>query len=363
MDNVNHVFVVMPCLNEERTIADVCRSLGFDRINKNILECTSLIVVDNGSTDGSKRILLEMQEGYGHIRFYIVDEPERGYVPARHRGVLLAREIASVHGWDLKTVWILQTDADTIYKEGYVSTMLEHIQVCAPHIFLEACVGYKPSSMKNLSQYFALCQFVDSAIAPHLPLLSTDEIIVDDKVCGYNLEMYFRWGGHKRAYLADGDELHAESTRLYMAAFAQGAVKSSIATALGYHSVRKIEQNPLRHFATAGFPFPSSYPLEADLLPHLVQKFNSNDKLTEQLLPYVTQRVLNELALFVVLPLHVFRTADRELSSASTELVAFIEQHLIKRSLLELASSPATLLTDAFNFTAQYRATVLSYLL
>src|SRR5437764_1322656 len=85
--------VVIPCLNEEHTLADTCQSLGFGA------DCETepdsvLILVDNGSEDGTRVVAEQVQNNAPTGTVVIAEEPERGYVPPRRKGNNLAAEIA-----------------------------------------------------------------------------------------------------------------------------------------------------------------------------------------------------------------------------------------------------------------------------
>ncbi|PIT91356.1 hypothetical protein COU17_01005 [Candidatus Kaiserbacteria bacterium CG10_big_fil_rev_8_21_14_0_10_49_17] len=60
------VAVIVPCFNEERTIAATIRSLLALQYPKSKLE---IILVDDGSTDGSASILQRFANRYSHVRF------------------------------------------------------------------------------------------------------------------------------------------------------------------------------------------------------------------------------------------------------------------------------------------------------
>jgi len=89
--------LLIPCLNEKTTIAEVIKDAGFfgRKYFKNKFE---IIVADNGSTDGTLEILTRIKE----VR--IVHVPVRGYGAALHWGILSSR-----------TDYALFADADGSY--------------------------------------------------------------------------------------------------------------------------------------------------------------------------------------------------------------------------------------------------------
>ena len=74
--------VLMPCLNEAETLRTCIRKARgcIDRLGL----AAEILVADNGSTDGSQRIVLD--EGAR-----VVDVPVRGYGAVLYHGVLAAR--------------------------------------------------------------------------------------------------------------------------------------------------------------------------------------------------------------------------------------------------------------------------------
>ena len=80
------------------------------------------------------------------------------------------------------------------------------------------------------------------------------QVIVDDKVSGYLLSDYLSWGGHIREFDSHGQEVHSETTRLFIKGKFNGAERIVVPTAIAYPSRRKLLENPVLHFATAGFP-------------------------------------------------------------------------------------------------------------
>lgn len=123
-------------------------------------------------------------------------------------------------------------------KDGIVDTFLARFSISDP---ADAPSLARPVQ-KNLN----------GGMAPNRGLLNhVDE---DDKTCAYTIENYLRWGGHRREFASNGDEIHAETTRLYIKAHLKGARRVRADDAIAWPSRRKLKEDPVLHFATAGFP-------------------------------------------------------------------------------------------------------------
>lgn len=243
--------IIIPCLNEREMITRTAASLGFGL--QEPPQDAFLVLVDNGSKDGTLGVLKEIQRRAGSRAVVVAEEADRGYVPPRAKGIEIAGQIAYAQNIPPNQLLILQADADTIYSEGFVaafqaaagketrSAMFEGT-THPPHQFLDGHPGFQ-----------RLANEVDTKLAPHL-VNDTLDVIVDDKVTGYTLSSYRQWGGHRRDFMTTGSEIHAETSRLFIRAKAVGAVHVRVLEAEAMPSRRKILRNPIRHFATGGFP-------------------------------------------------------------------------------------------------------------
>ena len=245
-----HAVVVVPCLNEQSNVAAVGRSLGFglpDGAGQ-----ASLVMVDNGSTDGTPRAMAEFADRSERGRVVVVSEPEQGFVPARHRGAVEARRLARIMGFDEDEVLLVQADADTRYGAGYVGTMLEASMQVGGGAVLEG-VSEAPEPPARWSPYYDLERSVDPAVSAAFAAPEQD-VVVDDKIAAFRLSDYFGWGGHRREYGLDGDEILAETTRLFIAAKLRGASRHRVGEAVAVTSQRRVFEDPAAAFATAGYP-------------------------------------------------------------------------------------------------------------
>lgn len=247
------VSVVMPCLNEEAGVEQAARSLGFGAGALPAKDDVDLVLVDNGSTDGTLDAMERVARGSRPGCVVIVEEAERGFVPPRRRGV---GEVRRLGRGEARDSLILQADADTTYLPGFVERMRE---AAAPGLLLEGSAGRLPEFAALHPGYVALEREVDLPTRP-LDVEDEFEVVVDDKVCAYRLEDYECWGGHRREFCADGSEVHAETTRMLMSARASGlAVRRRVERAGALTSRRRVEEDPALQFAASGFPREASW--------------------------------------------------------------------------------------------------------
>lgn len=244
---------VVPCLNEELLIEAGACSLGFGACDTPAAEDTFLILVDNGSTDDTLPTLRRIADASRPGSVRIVIEPEKGFVPARHRGASVVAELAEEIGVAPKEVLILQADADTIYLPGYARAMWQALD--RREGFLLEGAMKRPADFDSAHpEYRDLERSVDSSLE-EAGVPDDDEVIVADAVCGYLLADYLRWGGHFRERHPKGGTVHAETTRLFLRAkLAYGAGKIRVNPAQAVTSRRRILEDPALHFATSGFP-------------------------------------------------------------------------------------------------------------
>ncbi|WP_321383957.1 glycosyltransferase family 2 protein [Rhizobium sp.] len=319
--------IVIPCLNERELITRTADSLGFGTQHPPL--GSFLVLVDNGSKDGSLDVLKEIQREAGSSAVIVAEEPDRGYVPPRAKGIEIAAQIAYEQNVPPNQLLILQADADTIYSKGYVtafqaaarkesrSAMFEGT-THPPHRFLGGHPGFQ-----------RLADEVDVELAPCL-VDDTLDVIVDDKVAGYTLSSYRQWGGLRREFLTTGSEIHAETSRLFIRAKLSQAIHVRVSEAEAIPSRRKILRNPIRHFATGGFPrdetwwrrWSRSYQGPRDLNAF------EGDQARESLKQAVATREAHMLGLFSLLPLLMTETAVRAEHLDSDYLHPLVRQRL-----------------------------------
>lgn len=239
-------YIVMPCLNEAAQLAQTCASLGFP--GERDAE-THLVLVDNGSEDQTLEVMRGIRAACDPQTVHILEEPRRGYVPARSAGptYLASSGLAS------PSALLLQADADTVYLPGYVRQMKhEAWQRGRGHLFEAAAVTAAEFRRKYLV-FDELCRAIDAEMSTWA-VRDEDDVVVDDKVSGFFLADYFDWGGHFVERMQTGEELLAESTRLFiLAKQARGARKVKVA-AMALPSRRKLATQAVAYFASAGFP-------------------------------------------------------------------------------------------------------------
>jgi glycosyltransferase involved in cell wall biosynthesis len=339
-----HAVIVIPCRNEEQRLAKTCASLGFGVAGK-APPVTTLILVDNGSTDSTPKIANDIRDASPNDAVLLASEKEIGYVPPRHRGCLVARELAQRIGIKETSVLVLQADADTHYSPGYVDNM-RTVAVDQNGMMLQACTSYREDFQSARPAYLQLCSEVDAEFET-LFTDNSDDVIIDDKACGYYLSDYFLWGGHVREYTTHGEEVHSETTRLYIRSQKRGAVKVFVDAAETEHSARHLVDHPIVDFVTAGFPRERSW------IEYLKEKFAEIDNF-DSLVPDGRHPLLSiasalrkrhVLGIFGALPLHVARVSGRHSGLEDDQWVKSISLPIRSPGTLE---QPALLIQDAF---------------
>ena len=317
-----HAFVVIPCLNERLTIGITVRSVGFGASIPPPRDAT-LVIVDNGSTDGTLQELEKLVAAGPPGRILIGHEAEKGYVPPRRRGIDIATAACSQASIALDSALILQCDADTKYDPGYISAFSSMASTSSGNILFEGLTHPPSRFLRDHPGFVRLAESVDREIE----VLGGNEkidVIVDDKVSGFSLESYLKWGGHRREYTATGDEIHAETTRLFIRAVGQGGKRQWVPDAIATPSRRKILRNPLRQFACGGFPrstawwkaWNAKHKLRNDLVSF------EGDAANETLCPAIAARKAHALGLFALLPAIVIPSQNMAGATIENELVA-----------------------------------------
>ncbi|MDL2403040.1 glycosyltransferase family 2 protein [Rhizobium mayense] len=244
--------VVMPCLNERGTLETSLDSLRSTSGESGSAHAV-FILVDNGSTDGTLDVMRTIKARAAPGEVVVCEESVRGYVPARSRGILAAAEIARAQDVTADKLLILQVDADTLYDPGYVAAMQAVASPQSNDIMLEGTTHPPHRFLKGHPGFVGLANETDAALADWMADDSAD-VVIDDKVSGFFYSAYLDWGGHQRDYDSDGHEIFAETSRLFLRGKRAGARHVRVGTASAAPSRRKILRNPVRHFATAGFP-------------------------------------------------------------------------------------------------------------
>lgn len=201
--------------------------------------------------------MAEIQQQSSRGSVVVTSEPERGYVPPRHKGVLEARQLAARREVADDHFLILQADADTIYDENYVDAMRRAVPATRNFI-IEGIARNTPAFEAEHSEYRHLVEETDAQVEDYVFDSSVD-VIIDDKVSGYLLADYWRWGGHRREYNSNGEEVDAETSRLFLRSSLLGGKKVVAYDAIAYPSRRKLIENAALYFVTAGFPREASW--------------------------------------------------------------------------------------------------------
>lgn len=339
-------YVVMPCLDEAELIEGAIASLGFT--TGAAPSDAHFIAVDNGSSDGTLEILGRLRDR-DPSRIHLFHEHERGFVPPRRRGVAGARELAGTAGADPTAVLVLQADADTIYKAGYVAAMQAAVH---RGVMLEGATRRPPDFEAAHPSYVAAERLVDEKVEP-LQAEDEDEVVVDDKVCGFLLADYIVWGGLFEEIGPTGDRIHAETTRMFIRAkLRHAARKIRVNPAGAASSRRRVADDPWLHYATVGFP------REASWLRSREQEARSTDSDIDAFAELVLRggepdavrlRRAHQLTLFRYLPALIdsLRPQSNDLEAPGD--VAAVLAALPPRSADEVATSPSLALMDVLS--------------
>lgn len=348
------IVIIIPCLNEENNLFQTCQSLGFGSGTEHQEKGIFLCLIDNGSTDNTIEIARYIQRNSASNTVWIGQESERGYVPARHAGVSLVQEIAQSRGWSAESVLVLQADADNLYQKDYIDAMRSVANTHDSNVLLEGYLEYPSDFNTTYAGYVSLCTVAD---APLSSLLVNDEndILCSDGVSAYRLSDYQRWGGHIREYNQAGDEIYAETTRMYMRALALGCHKVRVVNAVAHHSQRKLFLDPALEFASAGFPREESWKTmwrSFYKVPHELTEFvTESDHPTMKKALRIRQR--HTVALFGILPISIAQVLNQFCDiKLDWEAQSFLD-NLPRYSNNQLVSAPAVLLSDILTFVDQ----------
>ena len=134
-DTTVHVSAILPCLNEERTLGICIQKIQEAFVEANIRG--EVVVGDNGSTDSSKSLALEL----GAI---VVDEPVPGY------GAALQAAASAARG-----KFIVMADADDSYDWSTIMDFVAELEAGAEVVIGNRFRGGIDSgAMPPLHRYF-----------------------------------------------------------------------------------------------------------------------------------------------------------------------------------------------------------------
>jgi hypothetical protein len=242
------VAMVMPCLNESKSLRNTCQSLGFGLGQITDSQGEVLVIVDNGSSDDSLTIAKEVAQNSPIGTVLLAVEEDRGHVPARAKGVAIAQEHVGAE-------FIVQVDADTEYEPGYTKSLWAAGRAHGQGTLVEATMAWPLDFLERNARLVKVIAEQDEVSSNTCGV----DVVVDDKGCGYWLQDYELWGGHVREYWSSGEEMLAETTRLFIRGLVQGARRALVDGATARHSTRNWTRNAELEFASAGFPMPPSW--------------------------------------------------------------------------------------------------------
>ena len=325
-------------------------SLGFGRTRSPAAPDVYLVLVNNGSTDGTLDVMQRIASASRPGSVSIVDEPERGFVPPRRSGALFVSQLAARVGQPPDRWLVLQADADTQYLPGYAQWMQQFLG-SRRGVLLEGAVKRDATFDAAFPTYRTLERQVDAVFAV-VSVADEEDVVVDDKTCGYVLADYLGWGGHFREFEAGGSEVYAETTRLLLRVrLAHGVTKMRVNPAQAIPSRRRILEDPALHFATAGFPREAGWLRrwrERHPKYRTVVEFAS-DSDDPEVIEACFYRRAHDIALFWLLPWLVKRAIDGTSFSTPQGHTAELLSLVPEFGLDELAASPALAIMAVLN--------------
>ncbi|TWB87540.1 glycosyltransferase involved in cell wall biosynthesis [Bradyrhizobium macuxiense] len=352
---VELVVLVLPCLNEEKTLAATCNSLGFGLDGQNQPANAVLVMVDNGSVDDTPNIMSQIRFRSPAHTVIIRHEAERGYVPPRRAGIAFAQEIAQErHVSDQKTL-IVQVDADTEYCPFYADLLRAAADRVGENVMLEG-LSLRPLDFPaRYPAYVGAVEQTDRPLFPHM-VDEAHDILIDDKLSSFRLSDYFLWGGLHREYLPSGLEIHAETSRLYIRARFRKARKEFIAQAYARPSHRRLLEDPLAIFASAGFPREPGWDTwwRVGAAPQDAASIDLSQPIWKSA---VALRRAHQLLLQAALPLHVCRLTDKA-SNLGAQFARFesILEHFDDLTANSLLEHPGLLFARGFELLDSERS-------
>ncbi|RNL50533.1 glycosyltransferase family A protein [Pedobacter jejuensis] len=349
MGNISHIFVVVPFYNEELTLAATIQSLGFGKGFPTVKHKT-LILVNNNSTDSGERIVTELCKDSIAESVFLFQQSEQGIVASRKAGNEHARNIVVKSRINQESILIIQADADTIYSTGYLDAMRLKAEEVGANVMIEAETGYPASFSEKGKVFLHTCEDIDQECEVYFSDYP-DDLIIDDKAVAYRMQDYFSWGGHRVIHNENGDEILAETTRLFIAAKLKGASRAKTSGASVIHSVRDILTDPSLVFATAGFPRERQWVQNFRLLDY---QFHLNGKGMDYLMD---QRRLHLLAIFCVLPAHFIHIIGGEQILNPVSQFALI--NLPTRTKIEIHGRAELIFEDVFNLLSEHGQSLL----
>ncbi len=166
--SVMELSVIIPAYNEEKRIKKTLETiiLYLDKKKHNY----ELIVVNDGSTDKTKEVVLELAKEFGHKKIKIIDNAgNKGKGYSVKQGFLAATKL-----------WVLFTDAD-------LSTPIEELETCIRHAGTAAVVV--GSRNLPMSQIVVKQPFLRSTLGKLFPFFVRLLLLpkIRDSQCGFKL--------------------------------------------------------------------------------------------------------------------------------------------------------------------------------
>ncbi len=192
------VVVIVPARNEERGLAECLDSLTRQSEPGFALGAQwELVVVDDASTDGTRRIAeaaAEGREGVSVISAPVLDLSERGGFTGKNAACWAGARFAEEKAW---ARWLLFTDADTVHEVGSLSRSLREAE---KHKAL--LLSYSPRQRVTGFWQRAVMPLVFSELATVYPMRQVNDpgsrmAAANGQFLLVEREAYFSVGGHR----------------------------------------------------------------------------------------------------------------------------------------------------------------------
>jgi len=189
-DKAKRISVVVPVFNGEKTIRLLLNSL-----HRQIMRPLEVIVVDNDSTDSTKKVIQRWQIENPDFPLTVIEESRRGRTLARNKGAGVA-----------KGDYIVFFDVDCVVHERWILECMKIIEKSDSAVIGGVVVGYRPGNTVEKVLHFLHCpRAIDDILFKRIDqwdimrgALETNNVVIDKRafeaVGGFDEQRYFCTG-------------------------------------------------------------------------------------------------------------------------------------------------------------------------